>query len=176
MIAGFVSISVTKTNNDAKWRAVESRLPGSSKLDAGSEKVNLGDVEAPEPPLAHDDHFKPDAKTSASVDVSDPMNFAYNQDHGVSGGEGQHQPLGPEAAADVENPVDVDMFMPDSPEEAMDDSESMQFSLIAAGCDVDAAKVFVEKVFGVSGATTFIEMYGKAPLSLRQIIFVGRSI
>ena len=83
-------------------------------------------------PMPQPAHFEPDRETSRSVNPADPMDFAYNQDVGVSVGNWQHQPQEPLAAGDAEDPG-MAMFFPDSDEEAMDTTESMQFSLIAAG-------------------------------------------
>ena len=151
-------------------------MPGRPPETGDKEEINLGgrgpsameemarppDPPSPQPtPLPDDDHFQPDRRTSrmmADEELLPPPSMFADSNGEVFEDEQEMD------VADLFGDFDHD----DPNGSAMHDNvtgpNDMPSALIGAGTDAVAATQFVDRIFGVQHATTFMEVYGQGSL------------
>ena len=109
---------------------------------------------APDTPLSSSDHFQSDQRIAEGMQApGNPL-----------GGPSEAESYGRQ---DVDEAFDIFMDLEQDDNDMGDPtaaSSAMEAALIAAGTHRDAAKLFVNKIVGNAGATTFMEMYGQGTI------------
>ena len=152
-------------NNDKKWRDVKGQLSREAKPKGDKEEIRLEGLDksdakamekpkAPDAPLSQSDHFQSDQR------IAEGMQAPGNPLGGPSEAESYDR-------QDVDEAFDIFMDFPEDDDDMGDPtaaSSAMEAALVAAGTRKDAARLFVKRIVGNAGATTFMEMYGQGTI------------